>query len=103
MDEVLNLIESVSEGFPSYLCHFNTYEEVIHNGQSTVSTKMVITTKNGTAKARLVVRGFEEMYILPTDSPTVWKWKGAMRVVLATVSSKRWLLKTTGIDSISTR
>ena len=23
MDEILNLIESVSEGFPSYFCHFH--------------------------------------------------------------------------------
>ena len=59
----------------------------------------MITTKNGTAKARLVVRGFEEMYILPTDSPTVGK--GAMRMVLAIISSKRWLVKITDITSVS--
>lgn len=62
-----------------------------------MSTKWVIITKNETAKARLVVRGFEWMYILPTDSPTVGK--GAMRMVLAIVSSKRWLKKTTDIKS----
>ena len=37
------------------------------------------------------------MYILPTDSPTVGK--EAMRMILAIVSSKRWLVKTTDIKS----
>lgn len=37
------------------------------------------------------------MYILPTDSPTVEK--GAMRMVLAIITSKRWVVKTTDIKS----
>ena len=35
--------------------------------------QMVITKKDGKAKARLVVRGFGEDFIMPRDSPTVGK------------------------------
>ena len=33
------------------LCQFNTYEEVAKNGQSTLTTRWVITKKDGKAKA----------------------------------------------------
>ena len=55
----------------------------------------MITNKNG--KARLVVRVFEEDFILPRDSPTIGQ--GAIRTVLATASSMRWVVKTTVIKS----
>ena len=42
-----------------------------------------------------MVRGFEEDFILPKDSPTVGK--GAM--VLAIASSMKWMIKTTDIKS----
>ena len=57
----------------------------------------MITNKDGQAKARLVVRGVEEDFILPRDSPTVGK--GAMRTVLAKASSTKWGVKTTDIKS----
>ena len=57
----------------------------------------MITNKDGQAKARLVVRGFEEAFILPRDSPTVGK--GAMQTVLAIASSTKWVVKTTDIKS----
>ena len=60
------------------LQQFNTYEEVKDCGQQTLSTRWVITDKEGQTKARLVVRGFEEEFMMPRDSPTVWK--GTMRI-----------------------
>ena len=79
------------------LSQFNTYEEVENNDQPTLTTRWVITNKDGKAKARLVVRGFEEDFILPRDSPAVGK--GAMRTVLAIASSMKWVFKTTDIKS----
>ena len=59
------------------LVQFDTYEEVNDNGQKVLSTRWVITNKNGQTKARLVVKGFEEKDLeIPRDSPTVGK--GAM-------------------------
>ena len=79
------------------LCQFDTYEEVENKDQPTLTTRWVITNKDGQAKARLVVRGFEEDFILPRDSQTVGK--GAMRTVLAIASSTKWVVKTTDIKS----
>lgn len=65
---------------------FNTYEEVKNCGQYTLSSRWVIT-----------VRGFEEQFIMPRDSPTVGK--GRMRTFLAIASSKNWTVKTTDLKS----
>ena len=64
-----------------------------NDGQPTLTTRWVITKKDGKAKARLVVRGFEEDFIMPRDSPTVGK--GAIRTVLAIAASTKWVIKTT--------
>ena len=61
------------------------------------TTRWVKTKKDGKAKARLVVRGFEEDFIMPRDSPTVGK--GAMRTVLAIAASMKWVIKTPDIKS----
>ena len=61
------------------LRQFDSYREVKNDGQPTLTTRWVITKKDGKAKARLVVRGFEEDFIMPRDSPTVGK--GAMCTV----------------------
>jgi len=79
------------------LSDFGTYDEVENHGQKTISTRWVITSKEGNTKARLVARGFEENYFIMSDSPTVSK--GAMRVFLTVASSKRWKIKTTDIKS----
>ena len=76
---------------------FNTYQEVEDNGQDLISTKWVITEKNGETKARLVACGFEEDFPLPRDSPTVGK--GAMRIFLTIAASQKWCIKTTDIKS----
>ena len=79
------------------LRHFNTYQEVKDCGQQTLSTRWVITNKEGQTKARLVVRGFEEEFKMPRDSPTVGK--GTMRIFLAISSINNWTIKTTDIKS----
>ena len=76
---------------------FKTYQEVEDNGQDLISTKWVITEKNGETKARLVARGFEEDFPLPRDSPTVGK--GAMRIFLTIAACQKWCIKTTDIKS----
>ena len=56
------------------LAQFETYEEVSDCGQKVLSTRWVISNKDGKTKARLVVRGFEERDLeIPRDSPTVGK------------------------------
>ena len=79
------------------LNNFDTYEEVENSGQHVLSTRWVITTKNNQTKARLVVRGFEEDFILPRDSPTVGK--GSVKIFLAISASMKWTVKTTDIKS----
>ena len=79
------------------LIQFDTYEEVENEGQNTVSTRWVVTNKEGKVKARLVARGFEEEFLLPSDSPTVGK--GAMKLFLTIASSEKWTIKTTDIKS----
>ena len=67
-------------------------------GQKTLSTRWVITNKDGNTKARLVVRGFEEQDLeIPKDSPTVGK--GAMRMFLSIAALEQWTVKTTDIKS----
>lgn len=41
------------------LHQFETYDEIEDNGQKTISTRWVITSKDGNRTARLVARGFE--------------------------------------------
>ena len=53
-------------------------------GQYTLSTRWAITKKDEKMKARLVVRGFEEEFMMRRVSPTVGK--GTMRIFLAIVA-----------------
>ena len=92
-----NEIELAKEAELKKLCQFDTYEEVENRDQPTLTTRWVITNNDGQAKARLVVRGFEEDFILPRGSPT--EGKGAMRTVLAIASSTKWVVKSTDIKS----
>ena len=45
-----------------------------------------------------MVRGFEEEFNMPKDSPIVGK--GTMRIFLAIVSIQNWTAKTTDIKSV---
>ena len=63
-----------------------------------LSTRWVISNKDGKTKARLVVRGFEERDLeIPRDSPTVGK--GTMRLLISVAALENWKLKTTDIKS----
>ena len=83
------------------LHQFDTYREVKNDGQPTLATRWVITKKDGKAKARLVVRGFEEDFIMPRDSPTVGK--GAMRTILAIAASMKWVIKSKKVQILKSR
>lgn len=79
------------------LIEFDTYEEVKDIGQKSVSTRWVITNKDGNARARLVARGFEEHSFIPKDSPTIGK--GSIKILLTVAASRNWTVKTTDIKS----
>ena len=80
------------------LAQFETYEEVADCGQKVLSTRWVITNKDGKTKAGLVVRGFEERDLeIPRDSPTVGK--GTMRLFISIAALENWAVKTTDIKS----
>ena len=77
---------------------FDTYEEVRDHGQKCISTRWVLTLKDGKPKARLVARGFEEdSSDIVSDSPTVAKT--TVRLFLTVVASLGWQVKTTDIKS----
>ena len=46
----------------------NVYDEVADEGQSVLSTRWVMTMKQGKPKARLVVRGFEDEEVVQKSS-----------------------------------
>jgi transposase InsO family protein len=70
---------------------FGVYEDIVDEGQVTVSTRWVLTEKEvegtSTTKARLVARGFEEDPI-QSDSPTANK--DTLRIFFAITSSMGW-------------
>eukprot|EP00795_Rhopilema_esculentum_P002321 gene2321-biopygen11363 len=76
---------------------FDVYDEVEDVGQPCISTKWVITQKDGGMKARLVARGFEETQYIESNSPTVAKT--TMRILLATATSNGWTVKSSDITS----
>ena len=73
------------------------HEEVPYCGQSCISTRRVLTLKNGKPRARLVTRGFEEKENIQFDSPTVGK--SAMHLFLTIAASRQWKIKTTDMKS----
>jgi ribonuclease HI len=77
---------------------FETFSVVVDMGQDRISTRWVITTKeDGSKKARLVARGFEELDKIQSDSPTISK--SVMRVFLSICSTLEWTVRTTDIKS----
>ena len=80
------------------LREFNVFEEVPDTGQQPVTTRWVMTRKDdGTVKARLVARGFEEKLEDPTNSPTVTKH--AVRILLSLATTSNWTLKSVDVTS----
>lgn len=97
-DDMRENIIKAKESELDKLQQFETYEEVTNCGQKTLSTRWVITNKEGKTKARLVVRGFEEQDVeIRKDSPTVGK--GAIRMFLSIAALEQWTVKTTDIKS----
>ena len=87
---------SVQEAMQTELEQFKeygVYKEVENTGQTTISTRWVVTEKtvNGgekVTKARLVCRGFEEDVDQRVDSPTVTKV--SLRLMFCIMMSKNW-------------
>lgn len=80
------------------LKEFETYTVVENTGQECISTRWVITEKgDGTKKARLVARGFEETQKVQSDSPTVSK--SLIRVFFTFCSTLCWLVKSIDVKS----
>ena len=78
------------------------YSEVVDEGQETISTRWVCTTKETDSgksfKARLVVRGFEEdTSTIRKDSPTCIK--ESFRLILAIVASNKWSVNSLDIQA----
>ena len=71
------------------------YKEVENKGQSTISIKWVLREKKLQdkvfIKARLVLRGYEELKTFRTDSPTCRR--ESVRIMLTILSSKGWKLQ----------
>lgn len=79
------------------LIKFQTYDVVEDQGQHAISTRWVMTTKEGKPRARLVARGFEDDSVVQSDSPTVGK--SSMRLFLVLAASQGWTVSTTDIAS----
>ena len=76
---------------------FSTYESVPNKGQTTISTRWILSRKGDEVKARLVARGFEDQEIMRKDAPTVGK--SMMRTMIAIAATNSWSVKTTDIKS----
>ena len=77
---------------------FDAFEEVIDEGQKTISTRWVCTKKENDVKARLCARGYEDdCSFEQTDSPTVEK--GNLRVLFTIAASMNWGINFLDIQS----
>ena len=91
--------QNSEECFKAKICEleklksFDTYEEIPDDGQTSISSTWVISKKEGSVKARLVARGYEEETQIQTDSPTVSK--AGMRILLIIAAAFKWRIETT--------
>ena len=76
---------------------FNVYKEVKDVGQSTISTRWVVTYKDDIVKARLVARGFEELSYQQCDAPTVTK--PCLRMAFMIACCYKWKIEALDITS----
>ena len=76
---------------------FNVYEEVNGDYKDCITTRWVMAMKGDKVKARIVVRGFEENFLLQKDSPTVTKC--GINILLMIAASKHWIVKSIDIKS----
>ena len=76
---------------------FKTYTEVTDQGQNAITTTWVLTEKEGTIRARLTARGYEEDSNIRSDSPTVQST--SLRFLLTIAASNAWNICCTDIKS----
>ena len=76
---------------------FETYTEVPDKGQTAITTTWVLTEKEGTIRARLTARGYEEDSNIRSDSPTVQST--SLRLLLAIAATNTWNICCTDIKS----
>ena len=77
------------------------YEEIVDNGQDSMSVRWVVTSKlvdeKVVCKARLCARGFEEIQTFRTDSPTCSR--ESTRLLLAILASNSWTINSLDIKA----
>ena len=76
---------------------FDTYQEVVDEGQDQITTTWVLTLKGHEVKARLTARGFQEQDEYPKESPTMQKY--SLRTLLTIASAKGWPIETVDVKS----
>ena len=76
---------------------FGTYTEVPDNGQNAITTTWVLTEKEGSIRARLTARGYEEESNIRSDSPTVQST--SLRFLLTLAAANVWNVCCTDIKS----
>lgn len=74
------IIKAAKEEELQKLLDFHAYGEFLDTGQSTLSTRWIITDKEGKVKDRLIARVFVEEDVIQWDSPTASK--AAIRILL---------------------
>ena len=88
---------------------FNVFEEVENTGQSYITTRWVMSIKaDGTKKARLVARGFEDDCLSKSEKESPTCPKEAFRIAVSICGSKKWIIhsldvKTAFLQGIATK
>ena len=77
----------------------DVFTEVDEQGQSTISSRWVLTEKEGRKKARMVTRGFEDDEIDTVDKQSTTCSKEAFRILLAMAASHNWIVNSIDIKS----
>ena len=96
----MSLFDSAKEAELRNWNENDVYVEVKNVGQDYISCRWVLTKKDdGTMKARLVARGFEDEELSPQDKQSPTCSKEAIRCVLAFAISANWPLKSLDIKA----
>ena len=77
---------------------FKVYEEVKDTGQYAMDTRYVLTEKaDGSIKARLVVKGFQEQTLEQSDSPTASR--DTLKVFCSIAANEKWEIEGSDVRS----
>lgn len=78
--------------------NYEAFDEVVDEGQKSISTRWVITEKEGKIKSRLCARGFEDNELKErVDSPTCSKMN--LRLLIAIAATKQWKINSLDFQS----